>query len=915
MVGRDDAIGQAWATLTTGGSVVLEGPTGIGKTAVWQAVLQRARRHDWLVLACAPAETETALPYAALADLLRPLAPMASALPQPQRIAADVVMLAAQPPQPVDERTVAAATRSLLESAPGRRVLVAVDDAQWIDIPSERALRFAIRRLPGLPLLITQRADEPDADLPLGLDRGREPAAPTRIRLGPLDASALHQILHTRLGGSLSRPLSARVIREADGNPLLAIELARAVLRLPRPPLPGEDLPVARSIRQLVADTMAGLPAASRESVRLAALLTVATRGDLAAIGCPPEAYEPAEEVGLVTVTPTGVSFAHPLIAAAVRASIPPGVRRRLHRTLAAAVTDPDERARHLAWGTVEPDAAVAAELTAAAERARTRGAPALAADLYGQAARLTPPALTRERQVRRLDAARCRFDSGDYPAAARAAEELASESTGDLRAEALLLRAMVAWSSDEVGTETAAAIAAAALTAAGADTPLAGRVHVHLGLFVDQPEPAYRHAQTAVALLEGSPADQELLSAALLLQLMHGVRAGRPARTDLLERGLALEGERPSWLAGTVPAVWWKGIDEHDRARDRLEWMLGEAVARGDEPWQHELLAHLGETELLTGRWQAAGRHIRAAQDLGEQLASGLVGENWLVGMLAAYQGRLAQARRLAQEGLQRGAAIGDHWCQRINLHLLGFVELSAGRMAQAAEAYTRLATSCDEVGLLESLSLRFEADWLEACVRAGDIDTATAALDRLAKRHRRLPRPWTELGLARGRLLLAGVAGGDTSAHLDELARVRARLPPHVLPFEQARTLLVAGIAHRRARRKRPAREILAAAVAGFDALGAAAFAATARAELARVGGRPAAPQELTATEDLVARLAAQGRTNRAIAGELFLSPKTVEANLSRIYRKLGVTNRAQLGAAMAGRVNHPPVGPTAQ
>src|SRR5690606_27495509 len=191
---------------------------------------------------------------------------------------------------------------------------------------------------------------------------------------------------------------------------------------------------------------------------------------------------------------------------------------------------------------------------------------------------------------------------------------------------------------------------------------------------------------------------------------------------------------------------------------------------------------------------------------------------------------------------------------------------------------------------------------DWLEASVKAGELDTARAAYERLVERHRRLPRPWTALGLARGRVLLAGVTGGDTGAELADLARTLAELSPEVLPFDQARTRLVAGMAHRRLRRKRLARDLLAAAVAGFEAIGAAAFADQARAELARVGGRPPAPRGLTPTEDLVARLAATGRTNREIAGELFMSTKTVEANLARVYRKLRVTNRTELGAAMA-------------
>jgi len=175
---------------------------------------------------------------------------------------------------------------------------------------------------------------------------------------------------------------------------------------------------------------------------------------------------------------------------------------------------------------------------------------------------------------------------------------------------------------------------------------------------------------------------------------------------------------------------------------------------------------------------------------------------------------------------------------------------------------------------------------------------------LERLQRRHDNLPRPWTSLGLARSHLLVAAAAGRPVDEAVAALEAALEAVPPDVVPVERARCLLVAGVAHRRARRKRPARDALEAATAAFDALGARALADRARDELTRVGGRPGDPLELTPTEDRVARLAAAGRTNRAIADVLFVSPKTVEANLARVYRKLGITSRAELGGVMADR-----------
>ncbi|NJP44405.1 helix-turn-helix transcriptional regulator [Streptomyces sp. PRB2-1] len=472
------------------------------------------------------------------------------------------------------------------------------------------------------------------------------------------------------------------------------------------------------------------------------------------------------------------------------------------------------------------------------------------------------------------------------------------------VRAEALLLRAEVAWSADEP-LAVAAQTAEQALRCAPAGSAQAGRIHAYLSLFHDTPELAQRHAEAACALLGGaSPQDAELLSGSLLQLFFHEVRGGRPPRRELLDRALALEDGRPSWLGGTIPAIWWRSIDEHDKARARLHAMLERAVAAGDEPGQHELLAHLGETELVAGRYDDAARALAGARELGEQLGTGLVGETWLLGLLDAHRGELAAARAVAEAGLRRAEAVGDPWARRIHLALSAFTALSEGRTDDAAADYRALAAEADAAGLAEPLSQRFEPDWIEACAAAGDLATARRVLRRLAERHERLPRPWTTLGLARSRALLAAASGEDTAAPADALEEARARVPAHVVPLDRARCLLVAGVVHRRARRRRAARTALEQAAAEFAAIGAAAFERRARAELARTGGRAPASEALTATEERVAALAAAGRTNRAIADALFISPKTVEANLARVYRKLGISRRAELGAALSRR-----------
>ncbi|MEV0267984.1 LuxR C-terminal-related transcriptional regulator [Hamadaea sp. NPDC050747] len=888
-VGRDGVLAQAWRIVTEGGAVQLHGPAGIGKTAVWRALVDRAREEGWLVLGCAPTENEAGLPFAALADLLTPLAEHIPGLPLPQRIAAEAVLLSAAPAEPVDERAIGAATRSLLAAVDGS-ALLAIDDAPWLDPPSERAVRYALRRLaPGPSVLISSRAEV----TALGLDE--RPSPVTLLGLDPLGVGPLHHILYAHLRRSFGRPLLARIARDAAGNPLLAIELARAVLRLPQLPRPGDDLPVAASMHDLVAATLRDLPAETREAVRLAALLAAPTLRDLAAAGVPATALDAAEEVGLLTVDTRGVHFAHPVYASAVRAATPEGVRLRTHRQLAATVADPDERARQLARSAVEPDATVAADLEQAAARQRTRGAPATAAHLYDRAADLTPQADVEDAGRRVLAAIRCRFDSGDYAAAATAAEAAVARLTGDQLAEARLLRASVAWAADDLAV--AVTFGEQALATASPGTRLAGRIHAHICLFQDSPAPAREHAETALALLDGSADDRPLLAGTLLNLFFHEVRAGLPARTELVDRALDLEDGRPTWLGGTVPAIWWKAIDDHGRARTRLRDMLRYATAAGDEAWQHEILTHLGETELLAGRFTDAEVSITAALDLGRQLGTGLIGETWLAATVDAYRGRLDRAGAVAEAGLRHD----DAWARRIHLQLAGFVALSAGRMRDAADAYAELADLLDATGVVEPIALRFEPDWLEACIGAGDLEAARAILARLERRHARQVRPWTTLGLARSRVLLASAIGEATDTALAELIAVRDATPPDVVPLDRARCLLVAGVVHRRARRKREARSALQTAVAEFTTLGAAAFAAKAEADLARTGGRTEAVDELTPTELRVARLAALGQTNQQIADELFISPKTVEANLARAYRKLGIRRRAELARVL--------------
>ena len=927
LIGREAVLDRAGRALAASGEVLLEGPAGIGKTAVWQVLREDAERNGALVLVAAPAESERSLPYGALADLLRPLTDLIPDLPKPQRNAAEVVLFGQENGESFDDRAIGAATRSLLEAAVARdgdqAILIAIDDAPWLDQQSERAIAFALRRLNRRPaLLIASRTEgsEP-ALIPLGL--ARSGPSLLRLPLTRLGVGALHHILRARLDVTFSRPLLSRIAADSGGNPLLAIELARAVVRLPHRPGPGEDLPVAASVHQLLAGAIAALPADTQAAVRLVSLMTAPTPDDLVAAGVSLDSLDAAEQAGLLVVGPTTVRFGHPMHAVAVRAAIPTGARRSLQQALADCVTSPDERARQLARSTVGSDAGVAQELEEAARRQRTRGAPELAAELYDRSAALTPAKDADDRSRRLLAGTRCRFDSGDHPAAAAAAAAADHLMTGGARGEALLLRATMAFITQ--GHVPAVVFADEALGIVSPTSPMAGRIHAHLCVFHDSPEAAVRHGRAALALFDdveevrgvdpfngdrfgqSDPDDTELLCSVLLLLFYNEVRAGGRPRQELLDRALRIEGPSPPWLGGTIPALWWTAVDQHDRAADRMEQHLAHAVAHGDEPLQLEVTLHLVQSELLAGRWSAASEHLDQARVVGEQLRSGLDEQNYLSSLLAVYRGDLETIGPVVDAGLARAEELGDSWGRRVYRGLAGQIALAREQFAEAAAIFGTLTADLRAQGLAEPLATRLEPDWIEACVGVGDLETAAQALEGIAARHDRLPRPWTALGLARSRVLLAAAAGRDTGPALDEMAEAMHAPGAEVLPLDQARCLLIAGLAHRRARRKREAREALTGALAGFTALGANAFADRARRELTRVGTRVADSQKLTATEQRVADLAAGGRTNRVIAELLFISPKTVEANLARVYRKLGISTRAELGSFMAQGLPH--------
>lgn len=436
VIGRDEELAAVATFLdraaAASASLVLAGEAGVGKTTLWHAGVEAATQRSFRLLAASPSAAETGLSFAAIGDLLgEAAAEVLTELPAPQRHALEVALLLTEAERRMpDSRAVAVAflnaIRVLSRSEP---VLVAVDDVQWMDTASAGVLAYAARRLEREPvgLLLAQRTAEGEP-LPLGLDRAAAEHV-SSLRVGPLSLGATHRLVRERLDVTLPRPVLRRVHETAGGNPFYALELARV---LPLESVAGgQPLPVPGSLRKLVRDRVAALSAQAREVLVAAAALSEPRVSVVeAALGRDPRPeLRKASEAAVVAVEGDRVRFVHPLLASAAYELAGDDDRLAVHRRLADAVGESEQRARHLALAADGPDEEVGPELEAAALGARARGAVAAAAELSDQAAVLTPAQDEASRFRRALLTAQFRFQAGDADGARRLLEQLVRTS------------------------------------------------------------------------------------------------------------------------------------------------------------------------------------------------------------------------------------------------------------------------------------------------------------------------------------------------------------------------------------------------------------------------------------------------------------------------------------------------------
>jgi DNA-binding CsgD family transcriptional regulator len=901
LVGRDEERGALDAAFDRAhgaalAGIALEGDAGIGKSMLWLEAVDLARARGPRVLTARPAESERSLAHAALGDLFDDvLDDVLPALPPPRRRALEVALLLEDAgSRPLDPLALGVAVRSALELLAGDGgLVVAIDDLQWLDSSSAAALGFALRRLPDADVLVvwTRR---PGEDGGAAVEEALGPDRIDRISVGPLSVGAIHRILSDQLGRPVPRPTLLRLHEASGGNPLYAIELARALRD--EDPLrdPTQPLPVPGALEELLSARLGAFTGPTREGLVLVSAESRLTTAQLAEAGVDASALAPALDERVLEPGEGTVRFAHPLLASVLYQGLTPKERHLAHARLAGLVDDPLARARHLALSEDRPDAALAATLEDAAATAAAQGAPIVAAELGEHALRLTPPDASADLARRTAATARAHLAAGAAERARALAGGLLDRAEpGPDRAEALVLAA------DLEELQRAVSLLREALLEPETPTALRASIHQRLGLlvrFTDGLAAAEEHARAAV-MLAGASGDAAVHAAALGSFALIRFNAGDPGALELADQAHSLAAGDPYASTETVftlgHVLVWSG--ELERARALLEGALAEWSER-DERLAAHALWYLAMAELRAGRLVLAGEHAERGRELG--LLYGREEDEtpqdlYPLMLVAAHRGDLDRAReltaRMAARAEQHATAI------RAAAAMPGVVEFWRGDAAAAVAHFEEAERIKEPADVAEPTMSWWRAEQVEALLELGRVDDAVERLDAWEAGARRVDRAWALAHVTRCRGLVAA-ARGDVACALALLEDAVARHEAVGDPFGRSRALLALGAARRRDRQKRPSRDAIEAARAGFEEMGAAGWAERAQQELGRIGGRTRV-EGLTPAERRVADLVAAGRTNAEVAATLFLAERTVASHLTHVYAKLGVRSRTEL------------------
>ena len=885
---------------TAGGTVVVAGPPGIGKSALLATARQEAEAAGHRVLTSTAVQVEAHLPFAGLHQLLRPVLAGAANLPVRLREA----LLAAfglGPTITPDAFLIALAALELLaDGAAETPVVVLVDDAHWLDGPSASALAFVARRLTAEPIAVL-----------VGMRTGYEtPLATSGLRqlvLGPLDDVSASTLVD-RHAPDLEPALRRRVLDEASGNPLALKELPTA-LRAERAgpavvPLPTltarlEQAFSARFAELDPASRMLVLVAAAHDSDVLSEILDAAARGAAAAPDATTAALDDVLVSGLLTVEHGRTAFVHPLMRSAIYHSAPSQDRVRAHQALAEALgQDPDRRAWHQAASALVPEEQVAGDLERAGWRAEGRGAVGTALLAFRRAAELTPAAAVRG--TRLVRAAELAVQLGRVGEAADLAKEADVTVLGARDVGRLHLVREATEPGDPSNTDSLLALVARAdAMVAQADVPLALRfLHAAaMRCFWADTGPVARQAVLDGAGRMPLPADDVRL---LTVRALTDPRTYGPQIIDEASR-LTQRGVDPDTAYQLSAVVGAAG------AFDVSAGLLASAVKglreQGKLGRLPEVLTTQAWTAISSVDWYvalpAAEEGARLAAETGQPLWE--AGSETALGMLAALRGDADHARDLLAHA--ESLALPLH----ANAFLCG-IQLTRGVLALSegryAEAYAQLRRMFDPG---DTSYHRFQSFWAigdlaEAALHSGHVTEGREVLAVAEAQDQASVSPWLRTGLLYGRPLLA------EQERAEDLFRSAVDADLSRWPMYRARLLLEYGSWLRRRRRVVEARTPLRAALEAFDALGIVPWQRRARQELRAAG--EAAPSttpdvwaRLSPQELQIARMVAQGLTNREIGEQLYLSHRTVGSHLYRIFPKLGITSRAQLRTLVDG------------
>ena len=890
---------------------VIDGEAGIGKSTVWSAGLQRARAAGMHVLAARVWEGESVRAWATVADLLTDVAPaVVAGLPAVQRHAVAALLTperldGPRDPAPVaNSQVLAAAMLSVIDalerSAP---VLIGIDDVQWLEPSSQAVIAFVARRLRRRSaLLLTSRSDGDTGGTSTAWLHLDNVHGVQRMPLRPLTVGGLHEVIAQRVGRSFPRPTMVRIADVSGGNPFYAIELARALGDAPL----RRDTELPTSLAELVHLRVGALDEQVREVLLVAASISDPTVELISAavgvsVGRTVELLENSESAGVISVVGNKVRFNHPLLARGVYTDADPQLRRRVHRRLADLVAEPELRARHLALAATTADPVTLAALDQAAAAARHRGAPAEAAELLELAI-----GLGGDTAERRIQAADNHIRAGDTgTAVTMLGPAIERTAPGVTRALAYLLRSGVLIHSQ--GYLRGIEDLQHALADASGDAMLTAFVRTMLAFAqvrADRYGEATANARAALAEAERLGSDQ-LLSSALAVNAWIDCLCGRDFDRAAMQRALALEAvhlDAPVTLsASAINAVLLVWIGDVDAAAAQLERVRERLLDRGADTEMLWVSTNAVMIGILRGDYAEAAAEARDTVERAERLGGAHVMSIALTlrGAVAAYTGDEASAREDLHTAIELTKGCGSPYAD-IGSSLLAFLEVSVGNYEQALTVLQPMLDVFDTIPGAEFATKGYLPDAVETLVALGRWEQAETLVSALEDTGRRFGRPWqlavgarcrSMLLLAAGKLAEAEVAAAEAMSHHQALA----------MPFERARTQLICGQIQRRRRRRRAADEQFGTALATFEQLGARLWARRAEAGARPVGVEAVTDRALTEPERRVAELAASGMTNREMAAELYISPKTVEAHLTQVYRKLGIRSRAELGRVM--------------